>query len=180
MMARHLGVLIVVTAIAMVAMACGGGDADDVSRTSAPPSETVGDGDGAGEEHGGDDGDIRFPTDVGNIPGLSDECEAIVNVFLSVGSVFFGGGPTDANLSSFDELPGNLREDAAVVLGALDELYTELDKLGVDLSDPQAFTSLTQEQAAELAQIGEKLETPEFNEASDNLSAFAEAECDRG
>ena len=187
MMKRLLRMLTMVSAMALMAVACGSTDSQSESATlsNTEAGEESGDGDDSSEgEEGGDDtvfdsDDIELPTDVGDIPGLSDECEAIANVFLSMSTAFLGGGAIDADLSSFDKLPGELQDDAATVVSALNKLYAGLESLGVDLSDPTALASLTADQAATFAQIGEGLDTAEFDEASENLSNYAEAECDQ-
>ncbi|MDG2113025.1 MAG: hypothetical protein P8N02_10475, partial [Actinomycetota bacterium] len=99
---------------------------------------------------------------------------------MLMSSALFGGDPAEAGLSSFSGLPSDLQDDAAVVLNTLNEFYVAMDDLGLDLADSEAFASMTPQQAAAFSEIGEKLDTVEFSEASENLSAYADAECDGG
>lgn len=171
----RFGVVAVVGALALLATACG----DDDSSTPFDGGGFGADDDDEGGDFG-DLGDLELPGDVGDIPGLSDDCEAIANVFLSFSSAFFGGDPVDADSSRFDGLPGELRDDADIVVGALNELYEEFDRLGLDLSDPTAFATMTEEEAAAFGELSDNLDSAEVSDAMDNLEVYATAECDQG
>ena len=161
--------------MALMAVACGSSDSSgSLDEFVTPSNAAAGDsGDGGSDSDG-----IELPTDVGDILGLSDECEAIANVFLSMSSAFLGGDALDADLGSLAGLPGDLQDDAALVVEVVNELYAGLDSLGIDLSDPAALASIAGDQAAEFGELADSLDTAEFEEASENLSAYAEAECD--
>lgn len=170
----YLRFLAMAAVIALVAAACGDsgssiGDADEA------PEATSG---GLFGDDGGD-GDDQPPVTVGNIPGLSGECEALINVFLSMGTIFTGGDFSGVNMDAFNDLPGDLQDDAATVVDTLNAYAQGLQDLGVDLSDPQAFVNLTPAQQAAFGGLAESVDSDEFNDAADRLSAYGEAECDQ-
>jgi hypothetical protein len=116
---------------------------------------------------------------VGNLPGVSGECEALLELFISIGGVFLGGG----DVSSFDAgalagLPGDVQQDAELVAGTLAQFSNALQDLGVDFSDPASFAALSESQTEEFRALSDSLDTEEFTAASDSLSAYGEQECD--
>jgi len=157
-----------VLALALVAGACGGGDGDSLVERSA------GDATGADAPVSIDD----LPTNVGDIPGVSNECEALLNLFLSMGGVFVGGDVTPLDPGSLASLPPDVRDDALFVSNALAQFSEGLQDLGVDLSDPSTFATMTEQQQEAMSALSDSLDSEAFNEASDNLSAYGEQQCE--
>jgi hypothetical protein len=168
----YLRFLAIIAVFALVAAGCGdsGSSPFDTATAATSPS-------GLGDEGGGlFSSDETIPVTVGNVPGLSDECEALLNVFLGIGSAFLGGysGPS---LDALSGLPGDLRNDAATLIDALQAYSDGLAELGIDMNDPNSFATLTEAQQQAFAELGEEIDSDEFNAAADRLSAYGEAQC---
>jgi len=155
----------VIVAFALVVAACGGGtlidqSSQDVAGTDAPISI--------------DD----LPTDVGDLPGVSGECEALLNLFLSIGGAFLGGSVSPLDPGTLASLPADIRDDAQVLSEALSQFSDGLRDLGVDLSDPSSLATMTEAQQEALSALSDSLDTEQFNAASDNLSEYGEQQCE--
>ncbi len=166
-MKRRSGYLAAIMAFTLVVAACGSDNGGSLLERSA------------GTAANGDDtisiGDL--PTDVGNLPGVSGECEALLNLFLSIGGAFLGGEVSSLDSGALASLPGEIRDDAQVVSETLREFSETLQALGIDFADPSSLSSLTEAQQAELNALTESLDSEQFNAASDNLSAYGEQQC---
>ncbi|MEE8330525.1 MAG: hypothetical protein V3R84_02040 [Acidimicrobiia bacterium] len=180
--------LAIVAVFVLVAAACGdsGTTATD-DPTAAPagdtsPSDTSASGDTTAAT-GGDtappatSGGTLPPLTVGNIPGLSDDCQALANVFLSFSGVFLGGDAPDINLDAISDLPGDLQADAALLIAGAQAYVDGLAELGVDLTDPTSLATLTEDQQQAFGDLADSIDTDEFNDAADRLSAYGEVEC---
>lgn len=149
-------------AIAMLVLVVACGDSGSV--TTAPSPATTPDATGT------------IPVTVGDLPGVSDSCEALLNVFLSFSAVLTG---TDRpNFDVIEGLPSELEDDAALMLTTLNAYFDGLEDLGIDLTDPQSLTELTEEKRDDFTTLIESLDTEEFNAAADNLEAYATTECE--
>lgn len=183
-MKGYLKYLALVAVFALIATACGDSGSspfDEAADTAISTTEDTGGGDDGGDDGGGgfgDAGDDTIPVTVGNIPGVSGECEALLNVFLSMSRAFIGGEFVAVDLQSFSELPGDLQDDAALVVDTLNDFAEGLEDMGVDLTDPQWALALTPAQQQAFATLGETLDAEAFTNATDNLSAYGEAECE--
>jgi hypothetical protein len=123
--ARVVGVLAVVAALVV---GCGGDDADTNGGVDATAGATT------------------IPSTVGNIPGVSSECEALANLSLSISQVFAGSFQGVPN-GVVDALPSEARADGQIIADALVEFDERLDELGIDLSDGMASLSPEQLEA---------------------------------
>ncbi len=119
-----------------------------------------------------------LPTDVGDLPGVSGECEALLNLFLSIGGAFLGGEVSSLNSDALANLPAEIRNDALVVSETLAEFSAGLQDLGVDLSDPSSVGTLTEAQQQAFGALSESMDSDRFNAAADNLSAYGEQQCE--
>jgi hypothetical protein len=163
---RRFGALAISALLASGALAaCGGDDSDDG-------------GTGLEDVEGGDDStDTTF--DVGDLEGLSGECEVFVEAAAAFAAAFGGGEDADfgdigAAMSDFaDDAPDEIRDDVAI----LAEAYTEFGEAvgDVDFSDPDAFSD--PEVQARFAEAGEIFNDPAVVEANENVTAFTEANC---
>jgi hypothetical protein len=155
-------------AFALVSAACGGGD--DGSFLDQSPGATS---DGSGLISGDE-----LPIDVGDLPGVSGECEALLNLFLSISGAFLGGEVATLDAAALANLPGEIRADAQVVSQTLREFSDGVQAMGLDFSDPASFATLTESQQAEFSALTESMDSDEFNAAADNLSAYGEQQCE--
>ena len=163
-MRSRFSFLAIVMAFALLVAACGDDDAG-----SAPDATS-----GSGSPINVED----LPTNVGNIPGVSGECEALLNLFLSIGGAFLGGAVAPLDAGTLASLPAEVRADAVILSETLVEFSAGLEAAGIDLSDPATYTTMTESQQAAFSALGDSLDTPEFNAASDNLSEYGEQQCE--
>lgn len=177
--------LAIVAVFALVAAACGDSGTTELADDTSPPDTSS-----SGDPTAATSGDTAppataapstaigtIPVTIGNIPGLSDDCQALANVFLSFSGVFLGGDVPDVNIDAISDLPGDLQADVALVIAGLEEYADGLAELGVDLTDPASFAALTEEQQQAFGDLADSIDTDEFNDAADRFSAYAEVEC---
>jgi len=119
-----------------------------------------------------------LPTDVGNLPGVSGECEALLNLFLSIGGAFLGGEVAALDAAALADLPGEVRADAQIVSDTLREFSSGLQEMGINLSDPASFATMTEAQQAAFDDLTASLDSDQFNTASENLSAYGDTQCE--
>jgi hypothetical protein len=166
-MGKRSAFVAVIMAFALVVAACGDDDGSsliDQSDGTAAPSGNI--------------NPTGIPTDVGNLPGVSGECEALLNLFLSIGGVFLGGEVRPLDAGTLAGLPSEIRADALYVSQTLSDFSVSMQQMGVDFSDPSTFATLTPAQQEALGDLSDSLDTAEFNAATDNLSAYGEAQCE--
>jgi hypothetical protein len=165
-MGKRSGFVAVIMAFTLVVAACGDDDSsliDQSAGTAAPSSDLI-------------DTDA-LPTNVGDLPGVSGECEGLLNLFLSIGGVFLGGeiAPLDAGV--LGSLPPAIRADAQLVSDTLRQFSESMEEMGVDFTDPSTFATMTPAQQEALGALSDSLDTTEFNAATDNLSNYGEQQC---
>ena len=173
----HVRVLAVLL-VAFVAVSCGGeGGADDTTTTQ---SSDVADTTTTTTAPGGDDDD-------GSLDGFSATCleatqgmAAAVSAYSSGMTQAFGGSLDDDSLQlAADQLeamaeaaPDEIKDDFAVIATELGAFYTALVEIGYE---PGATPDA--DQLAELSALAESINTEAFEEASDNINAWFEANC---
>jgi len=152
------------TVFALVVTACGGSSTvDQSSGTTAAPGST--------------DSGITLPTGVGNIPGVSSECEALLNLYVSISAAFTGGAVAPLDAATLANLPADVRADAQLVSDTLKQYSDGIQALGIDFSDPTSFATMTQEQQDAFTALGDLLDSDAFQAASDRLSAYGDQQC---
>ena len=183
-MGKRSAYLALVMAFALVLAACSSDDGatflDQSSETAADSSsDASADSDALADGEVPDIDDLidELPDDVGDIPGLSNECEELLNLFLSVGGVFLGG-EISVNSDALAGLPGEIQGDAQFVAETLAEFSQTVQDMGIDFSDPGSLATLTEAQQQEFGALTDSLDTEQFNTAVDNLSAWGEQECE--
>jgi len=169
--------LVAVAVLGLGVTACGGDDSDDAAPTTA--ADVADDGD-AGD--GGDD-----MVDVDEVPGLSGECEDLMSAYLEassgLGSVMSGTGDTDfSEVAAYfsevaDELPDEISGDFEIFAQAYAEFGQALEDAGIDLSDMSTADPATLEA---LTPALEAFDDPAVTEASENISAWMDANCEAG
>ena len=169
MNARRLAVLLV-AALALVAAGCGGDDGED----SAATAETT-----VVEETTGtteDDGSEMTETDDGSTT-LGGECAQFAGLSAKLSQAFAGTSPDLDSVSEVfeevaDQVPEEIRDDYEVLAANFDELADALK--GIDLSSGETPSP---EAIAKLQQLSSQLSTPEVQEATQNIEAWAQANC---
>ena len=172
---RHLAAI---ASFTMIVAACGSGDSASTLEQAAESEASDSD-----EVDIGDDDleglDLEELSDVvGDLPGVSGECEALLELFISIGGAFLGGDVSSFDAGALAGLPGDVQQDAALVADTLAQFSDAMQDLGIDLTDPTAFATLSESEMEEFGALSESLNTEEFNAASDSLSAYGEEECD--
>lgn len=167
---RRLAGLALASVLALGLAACGGDDGDDGDVALE---------DVEGGDSSSDDESSETTIDLGDLEGLSGECEVFAEAAAAFGAAFSGEGAADFGdladaMDEFaDEAPDEIEDDLRVLAEAyrgFDEEFGDLD-----FSDPESFSD--PEVAARLAEAGEVFNSAEVTEANENLSAFTEANC---
>ena len=165
-MGKRSGFVAVIMALTLVVAACGDDDSSllDQSAGTAASSNDLFDTD-------------DIPTDVGDLPGVSGECEGLLNLFLSISGVFLGGEISTLDAGVLGGLPPSILADAQLVSETMSQFSNSMQEMGVDFTDPSTFATMTPAQQEALGTLSDSLDTTEFNAASDNLSAYGEQQC---
>ena len=167
--------------------ACGGGSDDTGDDTgddgseqtdSASDGDTGGGGDTSGDQPAGgteqgesDDGDTTIIT-TGDVPGVSAECEALVNFIGAFGQLLAGQVEPDVGRAILDDFVANVgeevRAEAEIIAADTIELLDAIEESG-------GFENLltTEEGQAVLAE----LYTPEYDAATQRVNDYFAAEC---
>jgi hypothetical protein len=175
-MTRPTG-LALVAAIAILIAACGGGDEDDAgsdsatTTTAATATTTAATADGSGS--GGGDAALSFFTNA--------ECR---NTTLAMAQALSFASPTgtaagedpfvelaDALDAARDAAPDDIKSDLETLASAFAVLATAIEDAGG--WNPASG----QIPSAEVIQALERLDTPEFTTAGDNVTAWFEENC---
>jgi hypothetical protein len=185
MRSARLRWLAVLAALMLVLAACG----DSGEESSSDPFGGGGESSSDEDPFGGSSDDLPSAddledfadlTDIPDVLGLSDECEALAEVFLGMSQIFLGntGSADELFANAAGALPGALEDDIETIRDAVGAYGEALEDAGVDFNDPNAFASLTPAQQGALADASEVLDTDAVNDAFDNLDAYGQAECD--
>jgi hypothetical protein len=182
-------------------VACGGDDDDGGSSTSSDqPSASDSSAPSASDDQADDDADDADDSADSDSDGDSDgdadaatvlaNCPELVSMFGAFSAGAFvnpgaGGNLTDdletvaqVFQNAADNAPSEIKADMQVLANAFTGFYTALDDLGVDFSNPATFATLSAEEQAEFQSAIEALDTPELQQASDNLDAWFSENCE--
>ena len=150
---------------------------DASGSTGTTPASTSPSGDASSSSSGGTDAS----TILGNCPGL-------VSMFglFSAGAFTNPAGNAGDGINSAaqifqnaaDNAPSEIQADMQVLADAFTGLNNALEDLGVDLSNPASFATLNAGQLAQLETVFSSLDTPEVEQASDNLDAWFTENCE--
>lgn len=179
MVARRIGAVLLALALGGGLAACGddGGGSDDavdqVDRDNGDGDSGDSDGDsGDSDSDSGDDGDSGDPdVDFPDAVFGSEECAELFEAFAAFGSVLTGQGDL-----AFDELANGFEAlaDSAPEIADDLEVMAEAYRDAGDVFSGGAINFADPEVAAALESFG----TPEFEEASENVSVFLTETCD--
>lgn len=121
------------------------------------------------------DGDLTIPTSVGNIPGLSGECEAYANLAFAM-SAAFTGQFTGFEGDLVSNLPAEAQADAVIIVDALQEFSDGLAGAGIDMS--QGMAGFSQEEIETFSDLSEAVFTDEVDAAFEGLGEVMEDACE--
>lgn len=153
---RHLIALLAIPTLAVSLAAC---SSDDGDQAADEPDQTT-EVDGTADLDEGTDGDTSVEVDPDDLDAGEDafdavvpeQCQFLYDLSVSVGLA--ATGQLDASQFSVDDAPGEVKDDVQVMVDA----FSAYDP--TDPSSAQIFSS------------------GEFEEASNNIGAFVEANCD--
>ena len=168
MTARRLAVLLLV-ALALLAAGCGGDDSDSSASSddaAAVETEAATD-DSATEDDGTSDDDSA---------ALEGECANFAGLSAKLSSALAGTNGVASAAEVFDEIadqvPEEIRDDYEVLVDNFRELADALK--GIDLS---SGGTPSPEALAKLQELSGKLDTPEVQQATENIEAWARENC---
>jgi hypothetical protein len=175
---------LLVTALALVAAGCGGGD-DSASSDETTVEETTTAEETATEDTTSADTTEAEGTDteLTGTPFVTEDCLAVVAAFTALAAgVGAAGGGNDEGVeqaaSEFqgyvDRAPDEIKDDMTVLATAYAAYTQALSDLGLQAGDQPS-----NEQLAQLASASEKLNTPEVLAASESFSNWASTNCPR-
>jgi len=158
--------LVVVLSIAALALVgCGGGD-----------DGGDGGGGGGGTTGGG-----------GSFDGGALDAATCAQVVAAMASAYSGtmasmsgggGGDTQSAIDSLEEFAANAPDEIADDMQTIAAAYAQVGQALADAGyDPMSGVAPTPEQAAALQQATAALDTPEFQQASDNVSNWFKEQC---
>jgi hypothetical protein len=110
-------------------------------------------------------------------------CPQFAN-FVAAATKGFGGA--SGSTAKFDKkalddmvkaAPSAIKADVQVMADGLGSYFDALNKLGVDLNDPQSFSKLDATKLQQLQDAVAKLDTQKFTDASNRVEAFFQKNC---
>jgi len=157
---------------------CGGGGSDDASGNDGQ-GESGGASDSGGQS-GGPGILPTLPATIGNIPGVSNECEAVINVYLGIAQLFTGTGGDAQQIieATQGDFPDQIKDDIQTLANVVGEYSNLIGDLQIDLvNNPLGFAALTPEQQARFQAASAAFSAPEVEQAFENISNYGEKEC---
>ena len=152
--------------------ACG----DDEESSSNDDSEQQSDDNSSDDNDSNDDSNDDTDITVGDIPGISEDCEDLYSAWISLYSGIGVPGAqvadTEQVIEQFqDAVPDELDDDAAVFGAAISQYYAILAE---HVDDPNIYTN--PDVLAALDGLGSE----QVTEAGDNINAYFEEACPVG
>jgi hypothetical protein len=174
-------------------VACGGSDDDDGGSSQPSASDSGGggsggDGDSASSSSSNDGGDDSDDDDasaeqvLANCPELMGMFGAFTAGAFTPGGTGSAGDDLEAAAEVFQNAaanaPSEIRADMQVLANAFAGFYAALEDAGVDFSNPASFATLSPDAQLRLQTALESLDSPELQQASDNLDAWFTENCE--
>lgn len=166
---RWLSILVV--ALALVAVGCGGGDDESSASDDTTVEETLTDTttDETTTEDAGTDTDADFDF-------ADEDCQALLGVGASIAAAFASASGGEANTDELAELaskvPDEIKADVETLAAAFAEYSDRLADVGVE-----AGATPSAEQLAELQAALASLDQEELTAASQRIEAWAQENC---
>lgn len=152
----------VLLGVVLAVAGCGGDDSSDAGDV------------GGG---GGDETATTFPTSVGDVPGVSSECEAVADLSLAISTVL-SGQFGDISDDVVDALPSDARADGTLLVDALREFGDRIDAAGIDLSG--GLGGLSAEEIEVYSDISGEVFDEDLDAAVERIGQVAAVECAPG
>ena len=174
------GLIVPIVVLTLLLGACGGSTeeaADSPAPTSAAPSPAE---DAATTAAPSDDASSDDGASPENCPELLAAASSAVAAVQLTGGV---GPEASAEFTAeylrelAERAPAEIRDDLEILAEALAGFYETIDASGIDLSDPSSFSNLDASEIQKLEAAVEAMDTPEVDQANQNIQAFFEREC---
>ncbi len=182
--------IMLVTVLALVGTGCGGAADEGSGTTSLGAVTTAGetpttpasdvDDTPATTEAAGTPDDEQSPFRPENCPELMALLRD-ASAAASMGGAAGPGSPFEYSAGYFQELadraPAEIKEDMEIFATALEGFYQAVGETGLDFTDPASIASMDPADLEKLEQAAAVMDTPEVEEANNNIQAFFEREC---
>jgi len=166
-----LSILVVVVALSVVAVGCGGSDESASGDTTATETST----DETTTEETTTDGTT---TDLSGV-FADEDCLALVAAAASFSQAFTGTSATSDETNAFEELaakvPDEIKADVQVLAEAYAKYAAEIKDIGIEAGQTPSAEQLQQLQAAFAS-----FDQQGVSEASQRLSTWAQTNCPSG
>jgi hypothetical protein len=175
-------------------VACGGDDDDGGNASNDQPAATDSSSSSDSSNADTSSSDSTDSTDDSSNDSADDvsgeeilaNCPELLGMYNAfAGGAFASPGSGEFDLenaaqvwqNAADNAPGEIKADMQVMADAFTNVYTALNDIGVDFSNPASFASLDANQQAQLAAAFESFNTAEIEQAANNLDAWFNENC---
>jgi hypothetical protein len=169
---RRTSALAMAAVLGLGLVACGGDDSGGDASSDTEATTTT--------EATGSDTDTT-DLDLGDFSGeCADFAQSFAGAAAAVGSAFTGAPGDDlSSVAEYfdavaDKVPEEIRDDFQVFADAYGEFAQALADADIDLSDP---SKADPEAMAQLQALGEAFSAPEVQQASENIQAYVDSNC---
>ena len=156
-------------ALLLVVVACGGGD-------TGAGSDDDGDFDPSGSD---DTFSFETPTTVGDLAGVSDECESLTNLSIAMTAMFTGSPEqVDGLLAGVRSVPGEIADEVDILTDAIRGLTAAWSEIGENpLTNPAGLTELSDSELAEIEALVDQFDNDATNDAFETIGEYVAREC---
>jgi hypothetical protein len=170
-MLGRVSIFVVFVSLLLLLSACGGDKKSDSNSSSGGSSSSSSQNTGAGGSSNSGDAQVSL-----------ENCKEYLTFATAAASAF---SPTTGSLkldkNALNNLvktsPKEIKADVEVVIGALVAYFDAVEKLGVNLNDPQSFARLDPAKLQQMDAASEKFDDPKVQAAADRVDAFFETKC---
>jgi hypothetical protein len=163
--------------LVVLLVACGGKKKDDSSSSSggdssSSSSQSSGSGSSGSSSSSSSDADISL-----------ENCKAYASLETAATSAFgtSSSGQIKVDKDALNKLvkasPNEIKADMQVLVDALVGYVEAVNKLGVNLNDPQAIAKMDPSKLQELQKLSEKFDDKKLTDASDRVEAYFTKHC---
>ncbi len=143
----------------LIVASCGGGDEADAG--------------------GGNSSDFGPASTVGNVAGMSSECESLTNLSIAMTSMFTGSPEeVDRLLEGVTDVPGDLADEVDLLQTAIRSLALAWSEIGENpLTNPAVLTEMSDADRERIEEVMDEFSDDATNDAFDRIGEYAVTEC---
>ena len=134
---------------------------------------------GDGGDPDGSNDDFGSVSTVGNVAGMSAECESLTNLSIAMTSIF-SGSPEEVErlLAGVRSVPGEIDSEVALLQTAIRSLAEVWSEIGANpLSDPTVFTDMSDADRQRIEAVMDEFSDEATNDAFDRIGEYVADEC---